>query len=320
MRLQMVKPLLVERLPVSITPGTEKATESDSFAAQLPERVSTVQEKDADVVNLAFVGSRGQLQSAFQSAGWAGSDKLSKSSFMREFGAFLAQGSYTTAPMRPMLLKGVPADMMWQRSLNTYSKRDHLRIWRSSTASGTTIWVGSATHDNGTALSLRYKRLVHNIDPDIDEERAKVVRDLKMAGCVQSVRLVERPGVSHDLLNANGDPMKTDGRVALILLKDCSEASQTTTAKFKPGNKAFRYLRRQVLTFRSDIWRANIIYGTYDLVRMLEHAVRDKEKTSVAQREARAIHEMATTNPSIAKTPAPDDGDSEPTECSEDVQ
>jgi hypothetical protein len=30
----------------------------------------------------------------------------------------------------------------------------------------------------------------------------------------------------------------------------------------------FRYVRRQILTFRSDIWRANIIYGVYDLTRM----------------------------------------------------
>ena len=45
-------------------------------------------------------------------------------------------------------------------------------------------------------------------------------------------------------------------------------ASGTASARFRPGNRVFRYVRRQILTFRSDIWRANIIYGVYDLTRM----------------------------------------------------
>ena len=120
---------------------------------------------------------------------------------------------------------------------------------------------------------------MHHIAPDIDEERAKVVRDLNFAGCVKSVTYVSRSGISMTLQNATGDVMFTDGSIAVIQLQDCQPASpeldgNTTAANFKPGNHAFRYLRREILTFRNDIWRANIIYGIYDVGRMTVNALR----------------------------------------------
>jgi hypothetical protein len=50
----------------------------------------------------------------------------------------------------------------------------------------------------------------------------------------------------------------------------------TNGASFKPGNHAFRYIRRQILTFKNDIWRANIIYGAYDAGRMTVAALRQR--------------------------------------------
>lgn len=73
--------------------------------------------------------------------------------------------------------------------------------------------------------------------------------------------------------------MRTDGEIAVVELKDCQPAnpqldSSSTGGKFRPGNHAFRYIRRQILTFRNDIWRANIIYGIYDVGRMAVNALR----------------------------------------------
>ena len=170
--------------------------------------------------------------------------------------------------------------MSWQKSLNSYDRRDHLRIWQWSQASDSeTVWLSSSTHDTRAALSLKYRQFVHHISPDIDDERSKVIRDLEMAGCVQSVHLVPRPGMSNFTQNATGDPMRTDGDLAIVQLKQCQPvvpglASSTAGTNFKPGNHVFRYLRRQILTFRSDIWRANIIYGAYDLARMSFEALR----------------------------------------------
>ena len=289
LRLQLVHPLEVqntEPIPAD-APETEDDRDLNALIVRSPDRVFTLNEKDADVVNLAFWGSREQVQSAFVAAGWVGSDKFSKASFFHEFHAFLDHSGYPTAPMRTMLLGNARPDMLWQKSLNTYSKRDHVRIWESSTAvNGTPVWIGAATHDEGATLSLRNKRFVHHIDPQIDDERAKIVRDLKAAGCVQSVLFVNRPDLPSHMLNATGDPLRTDSRVALIELKDCSqpevEVTTPTTTRFKPGNVAFRYVRRQILTFRSDIWRANMVYGAYDLVRLVGHVIHSQQTSSAS--------------------------------------
>jgi hypothetical protein len=120
---------------------------------------------------------------------------------------------------------------------------------------------------------------VHHINSDIDDERSKVVRDLTAAGCVQAVHLVPRAGFANITQNATGDPVRTDGDLAVVELKTCQPvvpelAYAPESANFKPGNHVFRYFRRQILTFRSDIWRANIIYGAYDLGRMSVEAMR----------------------------------------------
>jgi hypothetical protein len=141
------------------------------------------------------------------------------------------------------------------------------------------VWVSSSTHDKGAVLSVKYKGFVHHISPDIDHERATVIRDLNFAGCVKSVTYVSRPGISTITQNATGDLVRTDGSIAVVELKDCEPMSPELSAgasstNFKPGNHAFRYIRRQILTFRNDIWRANILYGIFDLGRMAVTAMR----------------------------------------------
>lgn len=73
--------------------------------------------------------------------------------------------------------------------------------------------------------------------------------------------------------------MFTDGAIAVIQLQGCrpinpEPIANSTASNFRPGNHAFRYVRREILTFRNDIWRANIIYGIYDVGRMAVNALR----------------------------------------------
>jgi hypothetical protein len=253
--------------------GTEESG-LESLVQSFPQHSTTVKMVDADVVNLAFVGSREEVESAFRQAGWSTSDAFNKKSFFRDFYAFLNNSGYAQAPMRPFLLDGQPADMNWQKSLNSYARRDHLRMWRwSGPEDSETVWVSSSTHDTGATLSLEHRQFVHHITSDIDEERSKVIRDLNVAGCVKAVHLVPRPKMANLSQNSTGDMVSTDGALAVVELKQCQPVvpgmvSETASTRFRPGNHVFRYFRRQILTFRSDIWRANIIYGMYDLTRM----------------------------------------------------
>jgi len=184
--------------------------------------------------------------------------------------------------MMTFMLNGQPEDMNWQKGLNSYGRRDHLRIWQwNSSATDSPVWISSSTHDTGAVLSVKYKGFVHHIAPDIDDERSTVIRDLNFAGCVKSVSYVSRPGMPTATHNATGDMMFTDGSVAVVTLQNCQPTdprldSNSNGGKFKAGNVVFRYIRKEILTFRSDIWRANIIYGTYEACKMGVTALRHK--------------------------------------------
>jgi LssY-like putative type I secretion system component LssY len=307
LRLKLTKPI-VAPAPLPEPPVDTAEYAADDFEWQelsrtLPTRTTTTSMADADLINILFVGSREQVQIAFHNAGWTSSDTLTKHAFLRNFYAFLNNSGYPQEPMRPFLLNGEPADMKWQKSLNSYARRDHLRMWEwTDPVTGKTVWLSASTHDTGAALSLKYRQFVHHISPEIDEERSKVVRDLTAAGCVQSVHMIARRGVPNLTQSYNGDPVRTDGSLAVVTLKDCQSptpelAEVNTHTTYKPGNKAFRYLRRQILTFRSDIWRANIIYGVYDLGHMSLAAIKHHNSLEAYQREMEQHQKQAAAAP-----------------------
>jgi hypothetical protein len=280
------------------------AAKYDSLIQQLPHRSTTEKNVDADFVNLVFLGSQTQVEDAFRRAGWSTSDAVSKRSFLRNFYALLNNSGYAQQPMKTFLLDGKPQDMTWQKGLNSYGRRDHLRIWQWTGDEGSdSVWACSSTRDTSAVLSVKYRGFVHHIAPDVDAERSKVIRDLNFAGCVQSVEYVPREGMATETLNATGDAMHTDGAIAVVQLKECEPTvpglpASTTNQKFKPGNHAFRYIRRQILTFRNDIWRANIIYGAYDVARMAIDALRHQPALPPASETQAFVPEAS--QPSVA--------------------
>jgi hypothetical protein len=259
-----------------------------ALVASLPERSTTTENVSADVVNFALIGSKEQVLSAFSDAGWQTADPINRHSVMLNVYAFLKNSSYAHAPMRPFLLEGRVPDLNEQKSLNTYAQRDHMRIWEwGATEGGDPLFLGTATHDRSAGVSFKRRQFVHHIDPNIDEERSKIIRDLRAAGCVKAVYLVPRDGLSAVNANATGDVLTTDGSMAVVQLQGCHPVvpeleAISPQAPFKPGNAVFRYLRRDVLTVRSDIWRANIIYGTFDVLRMGFRAWRRRTPVGVA--------------------------------------
>lgn len=245
-----------------------------ALVASLPERSTTQKMIAADIVNITFIGSPEQLQSALHHAGWETADPINRHSISQNVYAFLKNSSYSRAPMRPFLLEGRNPDMNWQKSLNTYAQRDHMRVWewQGTDATGP-VFVATATHDKSVGVSWKRRQFVHHIDSNIDDERSKIIRDLRAAGCIQAVYLVSRTGIAPSGVNSIGDPVSTDSAMAVLQLQDChpvvpelAEVPEAPT--YKPGSAVFRYFRRDVLTVRSDIWRANIIYATFDVLRM----------------------------------------------------
>lgn len=259
---------------------TTASEELDQLIEHLPTRVVTKNNVDADIINLAFLGSEQTVQSAFLHAGWNDADPVSHRAVIRNLYALLNNSGYAREPMTTFFLNGKPEDMNWQKSLNSYDRRDHLRIWQwKANNFPEPVWISSSTRDIGAVLNVKYKGFMHHIAPNIDEERSIVIRDLSFAGCVQSVHYVSRSGPLASVRNATGDIMHTDNFVAVVALKECrplvsQPARENDRRTYKPGNHVFRFARRQILTFRNDIFRANIIYGSYEGGRMAIAALR----------------------------------------------
>jgi hypothetical protein len=169
---------------------------------------------------MLFVGTGEQLVSAFEAAGWSTAAKLSGLSKFATALAMIEQRGYKEAPMSTLLIEGRPPDLVYQKQNNTFDARHHLRIWRlPGTFNGRPLWVCTATHDIGISYSDREGTFIHRIDSNIDDERAKVVNDLIFAQQVANLALVARDDIPPDAHNATGDPLNTDGRVAVVVLR-----------------------------------------------------------------------------------------------------
>jgi hypothetical protein len=176
--------------------------------------------KPSDVTNLMLVGSQQQIEAAFQAAGWSAAAALSAQSKFETFRAIAESRGYKEAPVSILLLEEQPPDLVFQKQLNTFAMRHHLRVWkRPDTYRGLPVWVVAATHDTGIELSQEHRTFIHKIDPQIDRERSKVVNDLVFTGLVRGLALVERPQVPKKSMNATGDALETDAAIAVLLLK-----------------------------------------------------------------------------------------------------
>ena len=259
--------------------GQSESDALDKMIAGVPERTFTPKGRDADVVNLAFIGSQVQLRRAFDAAGWKTGDAMCRRTAFHEIHAFLVVGNYAHGPMTKQLLDGKAADSTWEKGLDSLAKRHHLRIWDTrETAQGQPVWLSAAIRETGASVSVRKMQFIHHVDSEIDNERAMVVRDLTLAGCVDTVHLTRRPGMPHSVENATGDELRTDAAIAIVQLKNCENPifennSDVTELASRPATKLARYLRTEVLSAR-DLWRENVVYGAYDASRMAVEAIR----------------------------------------------
>jgi hypothetical protein len=202
------------------TPELEPTAELSRMVRAEPLRTFSRAKIPSDLTNLVFVGSPEALQAGFKAAGWVKAQSLSPASDVRTMVSAIARLGYAEAPVSPQFINGRPPDFVFQKQLNTSAKRDHVRIWRRrETFEGQPMWVGAATHDTGYVHTWNVTVMTHGIDPDVDDERFKIVNDLAFAGAVESQMLVDRPNAPHQSRTATGQPIRTDGRAAVVVLK-----------------------------------------------------------------------------------------------------
>ncbi len=273
------EPVLVP--PIATTKSERK--ELSQLVEKLPFRTYT--EKGhipSDITNLIFIGSAGALERAFAASDWEQVDSLTAESTYATVRSVAENQGYKSAPMSTLLLGGQAPAYGYAKTLNTFSKRHHLRIWASSLDwYNESVWTSSSTHDTGIGFSKKNKTFIHLIDTHIDNERAKVVNDLIFTGCVSAVQLVTRPWIPKDAKNGTGEDLITDGRVAVLQLNDCRTTQDTTVLESATvpvhGNRADRVSRQTVLTIKNNILRDNVGVMAYSGIRTAVAEVKRKE-------------------------------------------
>lgn len=183
-----------------------------------PKRASSKDGKPGDPLNLVVIGNISQIRDVFGKAGWSEAQKKTSKSIWDTVRAVADDQGFGKAPVSDLYLFGHAEDLAFEKMLNTFTKRHHLRLWRTTatTPDGREIWLGAATHDTG--LDVHPGVVSHAIDPDLDAERAKDGADLRVTGLVAAEQLVTRPDPLSQGLTATGGTWKTDGRLLVIEL------------------------------------------------------------------------------------------------------
>src|SRR4051812_7035569 len=89
----------------------------------VPSYTTTADGLPGDPVNLALIGTIGDLRSAFAAAGWSAADPLSVRSAWRMIGAFVLNRPYPRAPFSTLYLLGRGQDIGFQQALGDSPRR-----------------------------------------------------------------------------------------------------------------------------------------------------------------------------------------------------
>lgn len=236
--------------------GTDMADAHQIFS-KLPQQHATRGNHPSDLINILFLGNRDAVDRAFRAAGWSGAQRSSLLSIFRMYHCMVQRIGYSMAPMGKLTLNGARSDADYQKSLDTFSKRHHVRLW----AQGREAWLTSATEDVG--YRLRNMHLTHATDPMIDNERNKVINDVAFTGCLQAAAMVPRPTADQ------ATTAQTDGRIAVLRLNDCRRPKMMPDEGSLGNPQRRRRSTQALIALRNDLIRNNPVFLAYNSVRLL---------------------------------------------------
>ena len=198
----------------------DPSTELVKMVNSQPFSVTTKEGAAVDPTNLFFIGSASRVDEAFRAAGWVDAASLNVTSGMRTFTAVVLKKGYDRAPFSTLYISGRSPDLTFQKQLNTFAKRHHIRLWKVGTYQGKDAWLGAATHDIGMGIDMKGVKpnWYHTVDPRVDRERDKIMNDLMFGGKVKAYALVDRPEMPKRLQTPGGNNRDTDGRILVLAL------------------------------------------------------------------------------------------------------
>jgi hypothetical protein len=261
---------LVKSLPAGDVSKIDQLLKNSAQRAEMGTRSS-------DIVNLVLIGSREQMDRAFHASGWSQAQKKSPMALFRMYHALTKRHGYPNAPMNTLTLNGVSSVFVHQKSLDTVQKRHHVRWWQYPQRAD--IWLGAAAEDVGFRFKLAH--WTHSTDPNIDRERGKVVNDLAFTGCVEAAGLIPRTPAALTQSREAEYPAVTDGKIAVVRLNDCIHPNLMAGVSDANATRGRARLPGTLAAFRDDLVRSNILFITYNTLKLLANG-KTKQTTADA--------------------------------------
>ncbi|WP_213865033.1 LssY C-terminal domain-containing protein [Vibrio crassostreae] len=176
----------------------------------------------AQAINVIYVGAT--PRDLMKQLGWIENQTFSRNEI--EWAGYLALLRDKTPPVSDLYWRDKPQDMAFQLPGNLM-KRSHIRWWRAGVDIKTNQpqWLGAISYDDGLKVTP-YSGIVtvlHNIDPNVDEERDRLANQIRMS--LPDIELDKYPLATVEVINEDHD-YYTDGRILMIGSTTLSDDSQ----------------------------------------------------------------------------------------------
>ena len=196
--------------------------------AEAERLTATADGHPGDPVNIAIAGDEAQVIRAMLAAGWHAADPITLESSLRIAVDSVLRRPDDDAPVSNLYLFGRRQDLAFEQPVPGGPRhRHHVRFWKwDRPYEGRPLWFGAATYDERAGLSYTTGQVTHHIAPEVDAERDLIVAELRARGLAQAVQWKRDFHVQREGRNGGGDPWRTDGRLAIVLLGDPPGASR----------------------------------------------------------------------------------------------
>lgn len=192
-----------------------------------------------DPINIALVGTKHQIATAFKKAGWHQADPKTIRNMLKVLASIFFRKPYPNAPFSKLYLFGRVQDIGFQKQVEgSYFHRHHLRLWACTSAGKEALhpnigfwrkkitlkrkqkqlWVGAAIKDTGLGVIRYHGQLTHSVDSDIDAERDFVVGELENTGTPKDTHTVQAGEATTTNNRVLGNEMVSSGQLTVIEL------------------------------------------------------------------------------------------------------
>ncbi len=190
----------------------------------------TADNHPGDPTNIALVGTDADVVRGMTAAGWFPADPITFRSSMRIVADSLLRRPDDQAPVSTLFLFDRRQDLAFEQPMVGGPRhRHHVRFWRwNKPYRERPTWIGAATYDERVGFSHATGQVTHHISPDVDTERDYIANELQQTGLVEAIEWEDGFHSQLQGRNGGGDPWHTDGRLAIVVMRDTGSAAASS--------------------------------------------------------------------------------------------